>query len=229
MKTVAGLFVLLCVSASASFAASEVAKYEFSSALTSTDTDPTSVAGVFGNVGLGASTFNLTKGNPLPSLQDTGTDIPNSPNDPPTPAPTNASTGYFTFTITPVAGTTLDYSTLSFDIATLTSGTTNNSFTISLQTTLNGFANLNSTTVTGNTTFQTVTWDLSSLTATTAATEFRLVIRDNTTSMVNGIAIDNVIVTADVTTLPIPEPATSMLMGIGLLIGVQRFLRRRKI
>src|SRR4051794_11208885 len=120
MNKIAALF-LLWVTASMSYAASEVAKYEFASALVSTDTDPTSVAGLFGNVGFGASTFNLTSGNPLPSLQEPADDITNSENNPPTAGPNNASTDYFTFTITPAPGTTLDYSTVSFDVATLTS------------------------------------------------------------------------------------------------------------
>jgi len=223
MRRIFYLLGLMAIWSSVAFGASEVAKYEFSSALTSTDTDLTSVAGLFGNVGLGGSTFNLTNGNPLPSLQDTGVDITNG--TPPTPAPNNATTDYYTFTITPAPGATLDYSTLSFDVANLTSASTNNSFTISLQTSLNSFVNLDSVTVTGNTSVQNVQWDLSALLASSAPAEFRLAIRDDTASTTNGILLDNVSLTANIAL--VPEPATSMLMGLGLLIGVQR-LRRRK-
>jgi hypothetical protein len=219
------LLSILIACAPLGFGASQVAKYEFSSTLVSTDTDPTSVAGVFNNVGLGASTFNLTVGNPFPSIQDNGGDITDG--SPPTPGPNATTTDYFTFTITPAAGVTLDYSTLSFDMATLTTGNGNNSFVISLQTSLNSFANLASATVTGTTTFQNVSWDLSSLPDSPAAAEFRLVIRDNTTSTTRGILLDNVSLTANVNTLPIPEPSTYMLMGFGLLLGAQRLRRKR--
>jgi hypothetical protein len=206
------------------FAASEVAKYEFASALVSTDTDPTSVAGVFNNVGLIGSGFNLTGGNPLPSIQDTGSDIPDG--SPPTPGENGATTGYFTFTITPDPGVTLAYSTLSFDAANLTTALSGNSFVVSLQASLNGFQNLASTTVTRTTSFQNVQWDLSSLSASSAAQEFRLVIRDNTASTLNGIAFDNVSLTANVTITAIPEPATYVLVGMGLLIGALRLRRK---
>src|SRR5438045_8874724 len=107
------LIVLLVLAASArlAFGASQVAKYEFSSALVSTDTDPTSVAGVFGSVGIGtAPGFNLTSGNPLPSLQASTSDIPDG--SPPTHAANTATTGQYTFTVTPAAGVTVGYSTL---------------------------------------------------------------------------------------------------------------------
>src|SRR5437660_2490569 len=176
------ILLLLLGFATAAFGASEVAKYEFSTTLASTDTDPTSVAGLFTNVGLGGFSFNLTGGNPVPSIQDTGSDITDSSNNPPTAGPNQASTDYFTFTVTPAPGVSLAYSTLSFDVATLTTDTSNNSFVISLQTGLNNFVNLASTTITGSTTFQNVQWDLSSLAQTSAPTDFHLVIRDNTTA-----------------------------------------------
>lgn len=218
------LIILLVLAASAKVAlgASQVAKYEFATTLASTDTDPTSVAGLFNSVGLGTPSFNATAGNPLPSIQASAMDIPNG--SPPTPAGNNASTGYYTFTITPAPGVTLGYSTFSFDVATLTSNATNNTFTISLQTGLNSFANLASTTITANTTFQNVQWNLSSLPQTSAPTDFHLVIVDNTSATSRGILLDNVSLTANVTV--IPEPSTSILIGIGLLIGVQRLRRR---
>ena len=222
------LIILLVVAACAktAVAQSHVATYEFSSAVVSTDTDPTSVAGVFSSVGIGtAPTFNLTAGNPLPSLQATGMDIPDG--SPPTPAATNTSTGYYTFTVTPAPGVTLAYSTLSFSVATLTTDTTSNSFTISLQTSLNNFATLASTTINGSltsTTFQTIQWDLSALQQTTAPTDFHLVIQDNTSASNRGILLDNVSLTANVAV--IPEPSTCVLLGIGLLLGAHRFRRK---
>jgi PEP-CTERM motif-containing protein len=223
------ILLLLAGFTETAFGASQVARYEFSSAVVSTDTDPTSVAGVFSGVGLGTvPTFNLTSGNPLPSLQASATDIPDG--SPPTPAATNTSTGYYTFTVTPAPGITLGYSTLSFDVATLTTDTTNNSFTISLQTGLNNFATLASTTINGSltsTTFHTVQWDLSSLQQTAAPTDFHLVIQDNTSASNRGILLDNVSLTANVGVMPIPEPSTYVLVGIGLLIGAQRWLRNK--
>src|ERR1700760_171374 len=112
------LLIILFVAAAfakSAVAASQVAKYEFSSTLASTDTDPTSVAGLFTDVGIGTTpSFNLTTGNPLPSLQASSMDIPDG--SPPTPAANNATTGYYSFTVTPAPGVSLGYSTLSFDV-----------------------------------------------------------------------------------------------------------------
>jgi hypothetical protein len=110
-------------------------------------------------------------------------------------------------------------------VANLTTATTNNSFVVSLQTSLNSFVNLASTTVTGTTSFQNVQWDLSSLPPSDAAAEFRIVIRDNTTSATNGILFDNVLLGANIA--PIPEPTTCILVTTGLLLGAIR-LRRGK-
>jgi hypothetical protein len=181
---------------------------------------------LFTNVGLTGSSFNATAGNSLPSIQDTGVDITDG--SPPTPGPNNASSDYFTFTVTPLPGVTLGYSTLSFDVATLTSDTANNSFTISLQTSMNSFVNLASTTITGSTTFQNVQWDLSSLAQTSAPTDFHLVIRDNTTATTKGILLDNITLTANVSVMPIPEPFSLALLGIGVFIGAQRLRRKVK-
>ena len=225
------IILLLIVGCSqAAFAASEVAKYEFSSTVASTDTDPTSVAGLITDTGIGTTpSFNLTGGNPLPSLQASSMDIPDG--SPPTPAANNASTGYYSFTVTPAPGVSLGYSTLSFDVATMTTDATNNSFTISLQTSLNNFATLASTTINGSatsTTYQNVQFNLSSLQQTAAPTDFHLVIQDNAASTSRGIFLDNLSVTANVNLLPIPEPSTIALLGIGLLLGAQRLRRVRR-
>ena len=51
-------------------------------------------------------------------------------------------------------------------------------------------------------------------------------IRDNTTATTKGILLDNISLTANVSVMPIPEPSTLALLGIGLLIGAKRLRRK---
>jgi hypothetical protein len=202
-----------------------VANYTFTgSSLNSSDTDANSSAGVLSNVGFSAATINTSVGNPSPSIQDVGGDITNSANNPPTAATNNATTDYYTFTLTPTG--TLFYTSLTLDAATLNANAaTSNSFNISLQTGLDGFMSVNNFVVGANTSFTTLGFDLTGLPSSSAPIEFRIAIRDNTTSASNGIAIDNIILNAQ-TTAAVPEPATWMLMGVGLLLGAQRLRRK---
>jgi hypothetical protein len=201
-----------------------VANYTFTgSALTSSDTDPNSSAGALSNVGFTASSINTSVGNPSPSIQDVGSDITNSANTPPTAAPNNTTTDYYTFTLTPTGA--LFYTSLTLDAATLNANAATNSFNISLQTGLDGFMSVNNFVITGNTTFTTLGFDLTGFPSSSAPIEFRIAIRDNTASGTNGIAIDNIILNAQ-TTSAVPEPATWMLMGVGLLLGAQRLRRK---
>ena len=201
-----------------------VAEYNFTLGNASVDTDPTSVASPISDVGLG-STLNTSFGNPAPSLQAVGSNI-NSAASP----PTNATTDFYTFTLTPVVGVSLDFTTLRIDVATLTSEPTGtaNSYFIGLQTSLNSFATNVDTvyTVTNNTTFQNLSFNLGAFAATsgTTAIQFRIVIRDDNNASSRGLALDNVVLSANV----IPEPSTYAMMGLGaaLLVGIQRFRRK---
>ncbi|MDQ3120471.1 MAG: PEP-CTERM sorting domain-containing protein, partial [Verrucomicrobiota bacterium] len=208
-------------------AQSIVAEYNFTAGTASVDTDITSTATPLTDVGLTA-TINATVGNPFPSSQAIAEQITNSASTPAGPAPTSASTDYYTFTLTPIVGVSLDFTTLRLDAATLTTVAvgTANSYSISLQTSLNNYTtNVGSFTVNNTTAFANLSFDLSSFAATTGTTpvEFRIVIRDDNASTVRGLLIDNVVLSANV----VPEPATYMLMGIGVLVCAQQFRRKK--
>lgn len=203
-----------------------VANYDFNDGNNSSDSDPLSTASLLTAVGFPA-TINTTQGNPFPSTEFRFTDIAASSTNPPGPAPTSANTDYYTFTITPAGGSTLTFNTLTFDGASLASSAGNNAFSISLQVSQNSFAsNVGFAVVNNNTAFQNFSFDLSGLSPTLSATEFRLVIRDNSTSTSLGGLLDNIVVNADV--MPVPEPSSYAMMGLGaaLLVGIQRFRRK---
>lgn len=203
-----------------------VANYDFNDGNNSSDSDTFSTASVLTAVGF-SPTINISLGNPLPSTEFRFADIAASSTNPPGPAPTNATTDYYSFTITPSAGTTLTFNTLTFDAGNLSSSANNNAFSISLQVSQNSFAsNFGSALVNNNTSFQNFSFDLSGFSPTTSAIEFRLVIRDNSTSATLGGLLDNIVVNADVA--PIPEPSTYAMIGLGaaLLVGIQRFRRK---
>ena len=206
--------------------ASIVANYDFDSANNSADSDEFSTASALTAVGF-APTINGTAGNPFPSTEFRFGDIANSSANPPGPAPTSATTDYYSFTLTPTGGSTLTFNTLTFDAANLSTSANNNAFSISLQTSQNNFAsNVGSALVNNTTTFQNFSFDLSGLSATTAPIEFRLVLRDNSTSATLGGLLDNIVVNADVAA--VPEPSTYAMIGLGaaLLVGMQRFRRK---
>lgn len=222
------VFCLIAVAAPALYAQSIVAEYNFTAGTASVDSDQTSVASVFGNDAGFTPTINSTAGNPFPSIQATADQISGSGSPIATPT-TPVTTDYYTFTITPVAGFTLDFVSLRLDAATLTTvaSGTNNSFNLSLQTSLNNFAtNIAIYTVGNNTTFSNFEWDLSSFSSTSGTTpvEFRIAIRDDNSASTRGLLIDNVVLSANV----VPEPSTYAMMGLGvaLLVGMQRFRRK---
>lgn len=104
---------------------------------------------------------------------------------------------------------------------------TSNSFSISLQTSLNSFAtNITTYIIGNNSTFANFSWNLTSFASTAGTTpiEFRVAIRDDNSASTRGLLVDNVVLTANV----IPEPSTYAMMGLGaaLLIGLQRFRRK---
>jgi len=153
-------------------AQSIVAEYNFTAGTASVDTDITSTATPLTDVGLTA-TINATVGNPFPSSQAIAEQITNSASTPAGPAPTSASTDYYTFTLTPIVGVSLDFTTLRLDAATLTTVAvgTANSYSISLQTSLNNYTtNVGSFTVNNTTAFANLSFDLSSFAATTGTT-----------------------------------------------------------
>ena len=219
------LVALLSVAALSAHAQSIVAEYNFTAGNASVDTDPTSVASAITDIGLNSS-INAAAGNPAPSIQAIAEQITNSASAP----PANATTDYYTFTLTPLTGVSLDFTTLRVDAATLTNVAvgTLNTYTVSLQTSLNSFAtNISTYTVSNNTTFTNLSFDLSSFAATTGTTpvEFRLVIRDDNASTQRGILLDNIVLSANV----IPEPSTYAMLGVGavLLAGAKRFRRKK--
>ena len=227
MKKIA-LFAALILAASIRTEAAIVANYDFNTTFNSSDADAFSTASPLTAVGFTA-TINGTVGNPLPSGQFAFSEIAESSTNPPGPAPLAASTDYFTFTITPTAGTTLTFNTLTFDAATTATSTAANAFSVSLQVGQNSFAsNVGTAVINNTTTFQNFSFDLSGLAATSTPVEFRLVLRDNsTTTTARGGLLDNIVLNADVA--PIPEPSTYAMLGLGavLLAGAKRFRRKK--
>lgn len=223
MKKLALAFAL-SLAATIGTNAAIVANFDFTSGNNSSDTEAFSTATPIAAVGF-TPTINASNGNPFPSTEFRLADIVDGTN-PPGPAPTNASTDYYTFTITPTGGTMLTFNTLTFDARSLDLSLNANAFSVSLQVGQNTFAsNIGTAVINNNTTFQNFSFDLSGLAPTTAAIEFRLVIRDNSGSASRGGLLDNIVVNSDVA--PIPEPATYMLLGCGVLMCVQQFRRKQ--
>lgn len=215
----------LCFAPLSTSQATVVARYDFAgSSSNSSDTDA-STASSLGTVGLGVPYINPTAGFPGPSITITADNIPTSGSNPPTAASPGETTGYFVFTLNPVAGFAYDFTTLTFDIS---NGTANTSaaFVLSLQTSANGYQNAaTSNVISGQNNFTAVTFDLSSIPTTSTATEFRLLVRDNSISPSAGVLLDNITLNANV--LAIPEPATWQLLAVAAAGTAASAARRR--
>lgn len=220
--SILGLFIAAIPPAQAAV----VARYDFTgTSLNSSDADP-STASALSTVGLGTPYINPSVGFPSPSITITADNIPNSTTNPPSAPAPGETTGYFTFTITPVALTALDFTTFSFDIS---NGTTSTlvSYVLTLQTSLDGFQNVaTSTVISGLNNFTPVVFDVSSLPNATGMTEFRLLVRDNSTNPSSGLLIDNIVLNGNLAAIPEPSSWAMIVVGAGVLMLVQRFRRR---
>ena len=227
MKQLA-LIALLAALAATAQAQLVVARYDFTgSSRASSDTDPNSVASTFDGgagfqtAGVDNSTFDLTRGNPAPSIA-----IASTFTDGTTQTQAIAAHDFFTFTISPVVGFSYSFTNLSFDYAAYSSTATLPTENFFVRTSADGFTtNLSAAVTSASATFATASINLSSFASlqnVTGPVEFRIYVYDGTTNAERGALLDNVVVTA------VPEPSTYAMMGLGaaLLVGVRRFRRK---
>ncbi len=204
-------FLALATTASAAV----VANYDFSTGLTSSDTDTNSTASVFGssfgvNMGRSSSQGNVfVRSTITPGDQATAITQPS----------------YFTFTVTPGSGIALDLTSLNFDtIYNQVFGTTpSGTASFFVRSSIDAFAANIGPTFTQpysgpvlTATPRTV--DLTAFAPVSTATEFRIYVYDTDNDTNKTVRLDNVVLNATV----IPEPSTALLTGFGLLALMRR-------
>ncbi len=207
-----------------------LANYSFTGSVrTSSDSDLFSTAGAIAD-GPGLTTgslFDLTRGNPAPSLAIVSTEIDGS-----TQAAAIAANDYITFTLTPLTGFVLNLSSLSFDYANYSNDGTFPAEGFGLRSSVDNFsANIGAAVIANANSagaFATSTLSLSgaAFQNLSGAVEFRLYFADATTDADRGALVDNIVING--TSALVPEPAIYMLFGVGALICVQRFRRPKQ-
>lgn len=219
--------------AAASLHAGVVANYSFTSGRASTDSDPNSTASTFdGGPGFQSgsvdnSFIDTAHGNPAPSIaiDSTFTDGTSG-----SQASALTNNDYFTFTISPMSGFPINFSSLSFDFANYSSTSTFPTENFFVRSSADNFgANLASAvtaTAISAGAFSSTTIDLSSKAAlqnVTTPIEFRIYVYDSTNTAGRGALLDNITVNS------VPEPSTwaMMIAGAGLLGATQRLRRKR--
>lgn len=208
------------------FAAADVlVSFTFDGSVRSSfDSDPNSTATNFSDGPGFTSVFDPARGNPSPSLGVASDQIDGSTN---TAAVT--ANDYFTFTLTPVPGGQMSLTSLTFDIANFTNDGTFSAISFFVRSSTNGFSSnvgVTQNVLAGsNGVFQAATISLSAAAFQNVSSpiEFRIYLQDGVTDPDRGGLIDNVTVNGTA----IPEPATYMLFGVGLLICAQQFRKRR--
>lgn len=221
MKKIAFVFaltVLLGVYAKADI----LANYPFTgSSRASTDTDANSSASLLTDGAGFTSTFDVVRGNPTPSIGVSSDLIDGTSN-----ATAVTANDYVTFTITP--GLSMSLTSLTLDAANYTNDTVFSAESFFLRSSVNSFAsNIGSTQnilAGSNGVFAPFSFDLTgaSFQNVSSAIEFRIYLQDSITDADRGILLDNVVLNG----VAVPEPATYMLLGIGLLVGAQRLRRK---
>jgi hypothetical protein len=205
-----------------------LANYPFTgSSQASTDTDPNSTAGTFGDGSGWTSTIDASRGNVAPSIS-----VVSTLTDGTSQAGAVTANDYWTFTITPSAGMALNLSNLSFDYANYSSDATFPSETFFARSSQDGFAanlaaGVNASAASAGT-FATSSITLgAAFQNVTVPVEFRIYVFDGTTNAARGALLDNIVLSG--TTAAVPEPATLMMLvlGGGLLASVQRIRGRR--
>lgn len=201
-----------------------LANYPFTGSLrASTDGDPnTSASDISDGVGI-SSSVDATRGNPSPSITVSADQIDGTTNG----AAVTAN-DYISFTLTPGVGVTVNLTSLTLDAFNYTNDGTFSAESYFLRSSTNGFTTNIGTTQNilagSNGTITPASFDLSgaAFQGLTSPIEFRLFYQDSGADPDRGLAFDNIILNGTV----VPEPATWMLMGVGLLLGAQRLRRK---
>jgi hypothetical protein len=205
-----------------------LANYPFTgSSRASTDGDANSSASsITDGAGL-TSSIDAARGNPTPALGGISSDqIDGSTNS----AAVTAN-DYVTFTLTP--GSTVSLTTLTLDAANYTNDATFSAESFFLRSSINSFASNIGTTQSisagSNGAFAGFSFDLSgaSFQNVAAPIEFRIHFQDGISDPDRGVLLDNIVVNG--TAAAVPEPATLMMLvlGGGLLVGIQRVRGKR--
>ena len=188
------------------------------------DTDPNSTPSDLADGAGWTSAIDSGRGNAAPSISvsadQTGTSQTNS----------IAGNDYYSFTITPAGGFSMSFTSLSFDYSNYTNAGPFVAENFFVRSSVDGFAaNLApavSVDAANAGAFQHTDISLSgaSFQALPGAVEFRIYIYDGSTSADKGALLDNIVLNG---VTAIPEPATYMLFGLGLLACAQRFRRSK--
>jgi PEP-CTERM motif len=202
-----------------------LASYPFAgSSRASTDSDVSTTAS---NITDGAGVISIidtTRGNPSPSISVSSDQIDGSTN---TAAVT--ANDYISFTLTPGSGITFSLTSFALDAFNYTNDGTFSAESYFLRSSVNGFAsNIGTTQSIVAASMGAITPNSFDLTGAsfqnlTAPIEFRLFFQDGISDPDRGLAFDNITLNG---TAVVPEPATWMLMGVGLLLGAQRLRRK---
>jgi hypothetical protein len=223
--------ILLAVAVVGIFAvrvnADVLGSYPFTgSSRASTDSDAnTSASAIVDGAGL-VNTIDTTRGNPSPSIT-----IDSSQTDGTNNTTTVSANDYIGFTLTPNSGVQFSLTSLGLDAANWSSTSTFPAESYFLRSSLDSFgANIGSvqSIAAGSSGILPNSFDLSgaAFQNLTTAIEFRLFVQDGTSTANRGLLFDNITLNGTTVAAAIPEPATWMLMGIGLLLGAQRLRRR---
>lgn len=203
--------------------ANVLADYPFTgSSRNSTDSDPLTSASAITDVGF-ANTVDATRGNPSPSLTVDASNTDSSV----TAAATAGN--YIHFTLAPNSGASFSLTSLTLDAA-VWSNTTFVNENFAVRSSIDGFSanigGVQSIAGTSNGAITPFSFDLSGagFQNLSAPIEFRIYSADSSSTSGKGILYDNIILNG--TTTGVPEPATWMLMGVGLLLGAQRLRRK---
>lgn len=207
--------------------AAVLAKYDFTGSVrTSSDTDLNSTASSFSDGAGWVSTINTNaaEGNPAPALSVTSS-LTSS-----IQAHALSGNDYYEFTITPATGFELNLTSLTFDYSRFGGGLTATFF---VRSSADSFGADLGAASTSSATYATATISLASpaFQHLTSALTIRLYIFDDMNNSAKGALVDNVVVNGNsvLDPAPVPEPSlwTSFMSGVALLVGVQRFRRRK--
>jgi hypothetical protein len=202
-----------------------LASYPFdNSSRNSTDSDPnTSASAISDGAGI-TSAVDTTRGNPSPSLTVDSSVIAGTSN-----TTSVSANDYISFTLTPNANVTYSLDSLGLDAANWSTSSTFPQEAYFLRSSVDAFAanigNTQTLAAGSNGAITPHSFDLTgaSFQGLTTPIEFRIYMQDSTTTSGRGILFDNITLSGSAA---VPEPATWMLMGVGLLLGAQRLRRK---